>query len=72
MSKKAGDGEGSPAPDGRPQVKLPVPGRKMPLMVPRRALATSVTLLILVVATAITHQYVASTQQEAADEVGGL
>jgi formate hydrogenlyase subunit 6/NADH:ubiquinone oxidoreductase subunit I len=44
----------------------------MPLMVPRRALLTSVTLLILVVITAISHQWVASTQQEAADDVGGL
>ena len=72
MRMKEGNGEGNSVQDGRPQVRLPVPGRKMPLMVPRRALATSVTLLILVVITAITHQWVASTQQEAADEVGGL
>ena len=72
MRMKEGNGEGNSVQDGRPQVRLPVPGRKMPLMVPRRALATSVTLLILVVITAITHQWVASTQQEAADDIGGL
>jgi len=44
----------------------------MPLLVPRRALATSVTLLVLVVATAVAHHWVASTQQEAAEEIGGL
>ena len=72
MSDRAGNGEEDTAPEGRPQVRLPVPGRKMPLLVPRRALVTAVTLLVLVVATAIAHQWVASTQQETAEEIGGL
>lgn len=72
MRRRASTRESGPAPEGRPQVKLPLPGRKMPLLVPRRALATSVTLLVLVVATAVAHHWVASTQQEAAEEIGGL
>jgi polyferredoxin len=44
----------------------------MPLLVPKRALATSMTLIVLLVATAIVHQVVASSQEIAADDVGGL
>ena len=44
----------------------------MPLLVPRRALATSVTLIVLIVTTALVHHIIADTQEEAADEVGGL
>ena len=44
----------------------------MPLLVPRRALATSLTLIVLLVATGIVHQWVATTQQDAAEEIGGL
>ncbi len=71
--RRKGDEEGRRSvPEGRPQVKLPLPGRKMPLLVPRRALVSAVTLLALVLATAASHQWVASTQQEAAEEIGGL
>ncbi len=58
--------------DGRPLVNLPVPGRKMPLLVPRRAVAAAVTLIVLLVVTAVVHYVIAETQEEAAEEVGGL
>ncbi len=58
--------------DGRTLIRLPLPGRKMPRLVPRRAVVTSLVLMALLVVTAITHYWVANTQQEAAEEVGGL
>ena len=70
--ESAPEGRAQATEDGRPMVRLPVPGRKMPLLVPRRALATSVTLIVLIVAAALAHQWVGSTQEEAAEEVGGL
>ncbi len=58
--------------DGRTLIRLSLPGRKMPRLVPRRALVTAIILIVLILVTAITHYYVANTQQEAAEEVGGL
>lgn len=58
--------------DGPLMVRLPLPGRKMPLLVPRRALATAVTLIVLLVATALAYHWVATTQARQAEQVGGL
>ena len=83
MRKKGATGDDEPArdgrpqntlvtPDGRPLVRLPLPGRKMPLLVPQRALATSITLIVLLVATGMVHHLVATTQEDAAEDIGGL
>jgi polyferredoxin len=58
--------------DGRPLVRLPVPGRKMPLLVPKRALVTSITLIVLLLVTGIAHAIVSESQEDAAQDIGGL
>jgi len=53
-------------------VRLPLPGRKAPLVVPRKAVTTAVALIVLLVSAAAVHWWVASTQAQEAEDVGGL